>query len=144
MFWLLIITLFRTFSFQGVVVDSNQQPIVGAVVVLQARQQHYDLFDSVQVVVEEIEAITDSQGRFSINKEVKHIGLLASWIEPVVIVFKAGYGCYPRNAQKRGSTYILPRLEQSEITDNLDQLPLTDNTPLLDAEKTRERKSLGK
>ena len=86
--------------YYGKVIDSaTKQPIEGAAVLVVYNTEHWGLAGSVTHFADAQETLTDKNGEFRIPaKRVNTFRALSGWeLFPQVIIFKPGYGCYPRH-----------------------------------------------
>ena len=88
--------------YMGKVVDKEtNEPIEGAVVFMQFFNNYGTFGGAVGEFADAVEVLTDSNGEFVIPKltvRPPNVRLLRGWEEyPQVIIFKPGYGAYPRH-----------------------------------------------
>jgi hypothetical protein len=86
--------------YYGKVIDAEtKQPIEGAVVLVVYKTEQWGLAGSVEHFADAQETLTNKNGEFRISpKRVNTIRVLSGWeLHPQVVIFKPGYGCYPKH-----------------------------------------------
>jgi hypothetical protein len=86
--------------YYGKVIDAEtKQPIEGAAVLVVYTTEQCGLAGSVEHFADAQETLTNKNGEFRISpKRVNTLRVLSGWeLHPQVIIFKPGYGCYPKH-----------------------------------------------